>query len=1048
MSSGGGGASPLSNLTDLILVANAGNSSFVVNTDSTPSLYVDSNANVGINTLEPASKFEVNSASGECITVRHDGSETAYGSINVSSNGNVAINTNGQKITTNKSLDIVGHNGSTTGLMLGGSVVEATAEELNRLAGVSAGSVVAGKAIVANEAKTLSGLTSISATELSGTIQTAAQPNITSLGTLTSLNISGTFSAAQLSGTLQTAAQPNITSVGTLSDLTVSGGVSAAQLTGTLQTAAQPNITSVGDLSSLTVSGTTVSNELEYLEGVIAGTASASKAVVLDADKEITGITGLSATSLTGTLQTAAQPNITSVGTLTSLSVGGGVSASTLSGTLQTAAQPNITSVGNLSTVSIGGSTIGSEAAFLSGATAGSAAASKALVLSAGKAITGITSLSATQLSGTLQTAAQPNITSLGNLSSLSVGGFSIGTEAAYLSGATPGTAANSKVLVLNGSGAISGISSLSATSLSGTLQTAAQPNIASVGTLSSLAVSGSVNLTSGTDAVNTLSGALKVAGGMSVVKNMFVGGIIDAAGFRINGTPISSGGSGGSVSLPSYVSDATAGTATASKVLVLDSSSNVSGIGSLSATSLTGTLQTAAQPNITSVGTLSGLSVSGAGSFDSLTVNGVAITGSGGGGGGGSASLPSYIADITEGTAAASKAVVLDSSKNVSGINQVSTSTAIVTSTTNSSSYDTGALTVAGGVGIAGNIFINGLLTRRAPIWVRYTSNVSSQQFVIPENIRLVRVYVGGKGGNGFFGIGSGVSVGCGGGGGGFAFGSIITTPGSSINITITNSNSIVTYNDITFTANAGGNATSNTKGTGGTAIITKTSSSIIDSGFYTGGSGGAGPGGGGGSCASPLGNGYDGGIGLGGGGGGIGGSGGTSGGGGGGAGGGTTSTGGGGAGGNGGHSLTPDIGGPGRSFIENKFIDPLLELAISPGLNANTIGVAGTGGGGGGCFASTQRMAGNGGAFGGGGGAWANSTVSAQQMIYGGFGGLMGGGGGASNSASSGPAYPKCGNGGLGGGGGGGSRGSGTTGIGSETGGVGGNGFVFLYY
>ena len=50
--------------------------------------------------------------------------------------------------------------------------------------------------------------------------------------------------------TLTTAAQPNITSVGTLSALTVSGNLNA-----TLTTAAQTNITSVGTLTSLTTSG-------------------------------------------------------------------------------------------------------------------------------------------------------------------------------------------------------------------------------------------------------------------------------------------------------------------------------------------------------------------------------------------------------------------------------------------------------------------------------------------------------------------------------------------------------------------------------------------------------------------------------------------------------------------------------------------------------------------------------------------------------------------------------------------------------------------------
>ncbi len=83
---------------------------------------------------------------------------------------------------------------------------------------------------------------------LDGTLSTAAQTNITSLGTLSSLTVSG--SAAM---TLTTAAQPNITSVGTLSSLTVSGAMN-----GTLSTAAQPNITSVGTLTTLTIDDITI----------------------------------------------------------------------------------------------------------------------------------------------------------------------------------------------------------------------------------------------------------------------------------------------------------------------------------------------------------------------------------------------------------------------------------------------------------------------------------------------------------------------------------------------------------------------------------------------------------------------------------------------------------------------------------------------------------------------------------------------------------------------------------------------------------------------
>ena len=61
-----------------------------------------------------------------------------------------------------------------------------------------------------------------SATTLTGTLQTASQPNITTLAGVTSV---GASSATTLTGTLQTAAQTNVTSVGTLTGLTVSGAI-------------------------------------------------------------------------------------------------------------------------------------------------------------------------------------------------------------------------------------------------------------------------------------------------------------------------------------------------------------------------------------------------------------------------------------------------------------------------------------------------------------------------------------------------------------------------------------------------------------------------------------------------------------------------------------------------------------------------------------------------------------------------------------------------------------------------------------------------------
>ena len=122
------------------------------------------------------------------------------------------------------------------------------------------------------------------------TLTTSSQPNITALGSLTELNIAGNVNAGtsntyyigeestpfaevyayrltgtQITGTLQTANQTNITGLGTLTALTVSGNATVgnvaaskgtfSNIAGNVVTAAQPNITSLGTLTDLAVAG-------------------------------------------------------------------------------------------------------------------------------------------------------------------------------------------------------------------------------------------------------------------------------------------------------------------------------------------------------------------------------------------------------------------------------------------------------------------------------------------------------------------------------------------------------------------------------------------------------------------------------------------------------------------------------------------------------------------------------------------------------------------------------------------------------------------------
>jgi hypothetical protein len=180
---------------------------------------------------------------------------------------------------------------------------------------------------------------------LSGTLLTNAQPNITSVGTLTGLEVNGNISATNISGTLTTAAQPNITSTGNLTSLTVTG-----QIVSTVDDVAPLIINSNVQVANLYATRASYSDQVEvttsdsattyYLTGVNASATgiyslTSTPQLSFDANTDI-----LTAAGFIGTLQTNVQPNITSLGTLTELTVAGNINVTL--GNLQPSA--NLTS--------------------------------------------------------------------------------------------------------------------------------------------------------------------------------------------------------------------------------------------------------------------------------------------------------------------------------------------------------------------------------------------------------------------------------------------------------------------------------------------------------------------------------------------------------------------------------------------------------------------------------------------------------------------------------------------------------------------------------
>ena len=285
-----------------------------------------------------------------------------------------------------------------------------------------------------------------------------------------------------------------------------------------------------------------------------------------------------------------------------------------------------------------GVSATSSELNYLDINTAGTAEASKALITDASNNITGLGSLgantvNANNLTGTLDTSEQPNITSVGTLtipSSLTILGEETSGAKLILRESTnqgvhqitikaPSTLAHDYVYILpsdygsasqflqtdgsgglvwaNGGGGGGGIENISE---------ASDVNITTPGNNELLAYNTVSNKWNNVSSISiyslTLDGVSITASGNDINK---LDGLV-ASTVELN---ILNGLTASTVEL-NYLDINTAGTAEASKALITDGSNNIVGLGDLgvnnvNANSLTGTLNTSEQPNITSVGTL-----------------------------------------------------------------------------------------------------------------------------------------------------------------------------------------------------------------------------------------------------------------------------------------------------------------------------------------------------------------------------------------------------------------------------------------------------------
>lgn len=170
----------------------------------------------------------------------------------------------------------------------------------------------------ANYAAYAGNVTSATTAGTAATVTTNAQPNITSVGTLSGLTINGTGTATLFEGSganLTNLNGANVTgTVGSASTATNATNAGTATFAGTVTTQAQPNITSVGTLVSLNVTGNITGNYIigngSTLTNIPAGNISGT-------------VANANYAAYAGNIIEGTQSNITSTGILVGLTVNG-----------------------------------------------------------------------------------------------------------------------------------------------------------------------------------------------------------------------------------------------------------------------------------------------------------------------------------------------------------------------------------------------------------------------------------------------------------------------------------------------------------------------------------------------------------------------------------------------------------------------------------------------------------------------------------------------------------------------------------------------------
>jgi len=481
----------------------------------------------------------------------------------------------------------------------------------------------------------------ITGSTLTGGITTNAQPNITSVGTLAGLEVAGDitpdanvtynlgnntyrFNDLYLSGSTIYLGAQQITS--NLTTTTFSGNISANVIAGNIQS------TGSATMSSVTVTGNLSAGNIST-SGILAVTGNANVGNL--------GATGVVATTVSGTLTTNAQPNITSVGTLTSLGVTGSVTGGNLItsgnanvGTLKVSGTSDLGAVGN---VTITGGTANyilktDGAGNLSWTnpdggyflhTQVSASNVWTVNHNLNRRYVGVEAIDANGISYTgrydyptidyvdANTLTMTWTTSLAGYAAITGGGTNI--NSVTVGNSTPG-GVNTQVQ-FNDAGALAGNNGLVFDKTTGTLTvTAISGNGSALTSITGANVTGAVSYATTANSVagGNVSGAVAYA---TTANSVAGGNVSGAVAYATTANSVAGANVSGVVANATYATSA----------------------GSATSATTAGTVTTAAQPNITSVGTLTSLGVTGAvtagnvyansGTVRATTLRGTALT-------------------------------------------------------------------------------------------------------------------------------------------------------------------------------------------------------------------------------------------------------------------------------------------------------------------------------------------------------------------------------------------------------------------------------------